>query len=478
MTEKLDRRHFIGATGSALALGAASVAHAQADASHAPRIPGPEPATPLGRSIEALVEQTPLVDTHEHLAPEADRVANLDRQDVTPATDFGMLMSHYTDSDLQVAGLSKDDYQKLIGHELSPKDKWRLVAPYYERCRHTGYQMCVRESVRALFGEDDLREDNCDAISARMREAVRPGYYRHVLREVANIEHAQVNCLKSPVFRENEPPTDLLSFDLWTVGLASNVSLKTLSLCAGTEVTTLAKAHETIDLAFEKYGPKAIAVKDQSAYGRRLDYDDVADEDAAPLFDKLVTDERSVSREERKAIQDNLFRRCLRRAGEMNLPVKLHTGYYAGFGGMPLARVRDNFSDLATLVRDFPETKFVLMHIGYPYQNELIALCKHYPQVYADMCWAWIIDPTSSVAFLKHFITASPACKLFTFGGDYIPVELVPGHARVARRGIALALTQLVEERWLNESDVPALAERIMRGNAREVFNLERILKT
>ena len=71
---------------------------------------------------------------------------------------------------------------------------------------------------------------------------------------------------------------------------------------------------------------------------------------------------------------------------------------------------------------------------------------------------------------------AAPACKLFTFGGDFIPVELVTGHARVARHGIALALTQLVAEGWLTESDVPALAERVMRGNAREVFDLERVL--
>ena len=72
---------------------------------------------------------------------------------------------------------------------------------------------------------------------------------------------------------------------------------------------------------------------------------------------------------------------------------------------------------------------------------------------------------------------AAPACKLFTFGGDYIPVEMVPGHARIARRGITLAITQLVQEGWLAESDVPALVERIMRGNAKEVFDLERVLR-
>ncbi|OQC03401.1 MAG: hypothetical protein BWX80_02815 [Candidatus Hydrogenedentes bacterium ADurb.Bin101] len=72
---------------------------------------------------------------------------------------------------------------------------------------------------------------------------------------------------------------------------------------------------------------------------------------------------------------------------------------------------------------------------------------------------------------------AAPACKLCTFGGDYIPVELVPGHARIARRGITLAITQLLQEEWLRDSDVPALVDRIMRGNAHELYDLKRVLK-
>ena len=36
------------------------------------------------------------------------------------------------------------------------------------------------------------------------------------------------------------------------------------------------------------------------------------------------------------------------------------------------------------------------MHIAYPYSDELVALAKHYPNVYVDMCWAWSIDPYSA----------------------------------------------------------------------------------
>jgi predicted TIM-barrel fold metal-dependent hydrolase len=143
---------------------------------------------------------------------------------------------------------------------------------------------------------------------------------------------------------------------------------------------------------------------------------------------------------------------------------------------MDLGRVRNHLSDLCPLFRDFPNTTFVLMHMAYPYQDELIAICKQYPRVYADMCWAWLLNPSAAVRFVKEFVTAAPACKLFTFGGDLMAVELVVGHATMARRGICRALGALIQERWLAESDTPELVERLMRGNANEVFDRTRTL--
>jgi hypothetical protein len=86
------------------------------------------------------------------------------------------------------------------------------------------------------------------------------------------------------------------------------------------------------------------------------------------------------------------------------------------------------------------------------------------------MCWAWIINPAASVRFLKEFLMAAPANKLFTFGGDYIIAENIVGHSVIARRGIARALSELVAEGWLQREDVPPLAARIMNGNARATF--------
>jgi hypothetical protein len=113
------------------------------------------------------------------------------------------------------------------------------------------------------------------------------------------------------------------------------------------------------------------------------------------------------------------------------------------------------------------------MHICYPFYEDLLAVAKHYANAYVDLCWAWIINPVAAKDFLKKCLVTMPANKVFTFGGDYIPVEPVVGHAILARRGIALALTELVEEGWMELEEALDLVEPLMRGNARTVFRLE-----
>ncbi|HNT89525.1 MAG TPA: amidohydrolase family protein, partial [Candidatus Hydrogenedentes bacterium] len=302
------------------------------------------------------------------------------------------------------------------------------------------------------------------------------GFYRVVLRDFANIEYAQVNCIEGPIFGETAQP-DLLAQDLSFAALSAAGDRDRLAAEAGVTLKGLKDWHAVIDWAFETYGPRAIAVKSQNAYARGLDYARVAAEEAAPYFEKMLRDRGALEAAERKAVEDHLFHYCVHKATEYDLPVKLHTGYYAGHNSIPLGRLQGNPAEMCELCRAHPDARFVFMHITYPYHDHIIAAAKHWPNAYIDMCWAWIINPMACVRFVKEFLGAAPACKLLTFGGDYRPVEMVPGHAAVARRGLAQALSELVEERWLREAELEALTDCLMRGNAHELFDLERTLK-
>ena len=237
------------------------------------------------------------------------------------------------------------------------------------------------------------------------------------------------------------------------------------------EVKSLGDWHEVIDWWFAKYGKLAVAVKSQNAYARDIDYEQVSAEKVEAAFKRKI-ENQPLSGHDRKRLEDHLFWYAAGKAAEADLPVKLHTGYYAGQNNMPLGRLMNNPGSATELCSKARETKFVFMHICYPYYEEMIAIAKQWSNAYIDMCWSWIINPVGAKDFLKKFLVTAPSNKILTFGGDYIPVEPVLGHAMVARRGIALALSELVEEGWLSLEDALETVGPIMHGNAREIFRL------
>ncbi len=418
--------------------------------------------------IRDMVEATPFIDTHEHLIEESARLkGSHPKAWLFPCNDWSYLLLHYFSDDLASAGMSVEARKKLFSPEESAEAKFHLVEPYWQRAKHTGYGQAVRYTLQGLYGEDDLTIESVPRLAEKYHALVRPGFYRHVIQEKSHVEVCQVNSLET-VFLQTEQP-DLLHQDIGFPPLCTGLDLSLIQKDLGKPAKTLEDWLAYIDWVFEKWGPHAVAAKNQSAYSRRLNYQRVERSDAEPLFARLASGGH-LSSHDLTTLQDYLFYYCVQKATEQGLPVKLHTGYYAGHGNMPLERVRQNAGDLCNLLRDFPETTFVLMHIGYPYQDEFIALAKHYPNVTIDLCWAWIINPVACVRFVKEYLLAAPANKLFTFGGDYFPVECIYGHSRVARLGLSQALTELVETGWVREGEMPELVARLMHQNAREKF--------
>lgn len=444
-----------------------------AAATGAPRARAAEPArraTAVGE-IARRVEQTLFVDTHEHLVEEASRT-HWKPSGRLPCNDWALLFTHYLDSDLKVAGMSARDYSRFVAPDTSSADKWRLLEPHWPAVKHTGYGRAVRLAIERLYGIADLNAGTIPRLAEAYAERVKPGFYEKILRDEAGLESCQVNSLEA-VFMETAHPR-LLMQDLSIVAFGgySGSNWTWMTDGDGRKATDLASYHRVIDHWFAKYGPYAVAVKSQTAYSRRLDFEDVPAERAEAPFRKLLSRE-PVTDAERKAFDDHIFWYCVRRATERRLPVKLHTGYYAGQNSMPLGRVSHNPADVSDLLRRSPETTFVLMHIGYPYQEAMISLAKHYHNAVLDLCWTWIINPVASERFVQDFLAAVPANKLLTFGGDYIPVEPVVGHAAIARQGLARALEGLVSSGVISANEALDLVEPLMRGNARRIFRLD-----
>jgi hypothetical protein len=185
-----------------------------------------------------------------------------------------------------------------------------------------------------------------------------------------------------------------------------------------------------------------------------------------------LADPDNISQEQRLCLGDWCWARGIELSIEYDLPFKIHTGYYAGHSRMPVDYIRSGH--LTPLLTQYPDARFVLMHIAYPYSEELLALAKHYPNVAVDLCWAWSINPLRRCRLRPALPSCGAANKLFVFGGDtHLPAATL-AYSRQARAWLTRALQAEVDERLLTEPEAIFLAERFMTSNQAEYFALDR----
>jgi len=404
----------------------------------------------------------PVIDCHEHFPEESTRIRkNLD---------FGHLFTGYAGSDLAVAGMPQADVQRLTNSQADIDEKWRLIEPYYQRTRNTAYIRALEIAFRDLYGIESLTQKTYRQLTEQIRKHNKPGLYRWVLKEKCNIELCLNNSLDEWPFRERSDP-DFFLQDLSIVKLLQwPPPVEELQQATGTTIKKFDDYRDAIDACFAKYAGIADAVKQQAAYSRPLRFEDVPEDRARRIFDSM-TDPEAVCPADCKALQDWALHHCVQLCIEHDLPMKIHTGYLAGNDYMDLDQIKP--ADLNNLFIKYPQARFDLFHIGYPYQEEVLALAKHFANVYVDMCWVWIIDPLAARRFFQQAVVSVPGHKIFGFGGDYGQIEPAYGHLQIARQQMGIALTRLVEDGWLSVKEALGVARRVLHDNPTECFRIE-----
>jgi hypothetical protein len=430
--------------------------------------------------LRRYLDEIRLVDTHEHLDTEEEFIRE-------PA-DFGRLFLHYANCDLISAGCPPEHIKRLQSdRDLSPAEKWRLIAPYWDYIRGTGYGRCLEIAIRDLYGLECLSADTVEELSRKMEEARRPGYYRLVF-DRAGIAVALWNRLDrlAPIPRMwsqeydrtvfiQDLLTPYLSLDMQKLSGLHEFVLEEWNQGWDREILCLDDFLGAIEERFSAYASQASALKIPVAYFRPLVFTDRARGEIEPLFNQLLNSgwERNVSLpslEQLQAIQDYLVHFSLRLCAKYELTVKFHTGLQEGNANT----IRNSRASLlSNLFFKYPRVRFDIYHISYPYQEELVTLVKNFPNVAVDFCWMWIVNPAASRRALSDFLDAVPANKIHGFGGDFIFIEGSYGHVVMAKDGIARVLAEKVSEGSITEERARQLARWILRDNAIQWFGLK-----
>jgi len=424
-------------------------------------------------TIKSAVDKIKLIDTHEHLPQESERIKG-------KPDPFATFLIHYLSSDLVSAGMPKDVLYKIRNASLPLNERWRLLAPFWEKIQNTGYARALNLAVKGLYNIDGLNERTCRDLEVKMRSANKPGLYRWVLKAKAGVDLSILDNETVDVDRSFFAP--VMRFDDFIL-LKERGDIEALEGKCEMKIHSLSDLTEALRIRFEKLSKSIVGVKIAFAYRRPINFEKTTTSDAESVFNKIYSQKvfkrielpdgarvnipEGVSFEEAKPLQDFIVHKVLQLSGIHELPIQIHTGLQEGNENVVTS---SNPVHLVNLFMEYKEVNFDVFHGGYPYTSELATLAKNFPNVYVDLCWLHIISPTVARRVLSEFIDTVPSNKILGFGGDYRFVEGVYGHALLARENTAKVLTEKVEDGSLTQKEVFLLAQRLLRDNANELY--------
>jgi len=414
-------------------------------------------AKPTYSELHDFVMNTPICDSHEHMQPPGMWLET--RRNI-----LAELTHHYFKADLISSGgpLMDDgcDAPSLLPGELDIEKQMVVVDAFWQKCRFTGYGEAIALAAREVYGIEEITAESLMAAQPKHEALFQPGEHLRLLRDVANLDSIQIN--NSP----RDYPVEDPGFYLYDFDRGGHCSGYTFP------VEDLDVYEADMEQEFEQYASQFVAVKSVHAYYRPLFWELRERAEVAAEFDRMREKPEVERFQPSDLIGDFALAKTAELCGKHHLPFKIHTGYWSGNSEMTTHGL--GAQGLCKLFPRYPECPFVLMHISYPYEDELIAIAKHHPNVYIDMCWAWSIDPYSSMQFVRKAIYALPLNKVFLFGGDtFYPVAVV-GFALQCRQWFYRALAAEVDDGCLTEAQAIKVAEHYMRKNQYERFDLER----
>ncbi|MBM3499731.1 MAG: hypothetical protein FJX74_13810 [Armatimonadetes bacterium] len=395
----------------------------------------------------------PVIDAHEHLVPEAARIAR--------NVDFFVLFSHYCSADLASAGMSPDTYRRLQDDEdMPPEEKWRLFEPHYPMIRYGSYARPARIWLKDVLGFDDLTGANCREVSERLQEANCVGLYQRVLRDRCHIESALVDNSE----HHTEYDMDLLR-PLWRI----------TDFAFGHSVRAYLAAEKpgALDGYLDWVCARGEELRQVGTFGLKLisfPYSRPVMDEAEAVFEALQSPEREaqLTWTDRTPLLAAVCDRALELARRHSLTVAVHSGVWGDF--------RDSHPcHLIPLAMAHPDVRFDLFHLGMPFVREAVLVGKMFPNVSLNLCWNAVVSPELTVRVLDECLDMVPLNNLIAFGADYrIAVEKVHGHLVMAKECVARALAKRIDRGQMDVAEAAAIARLWLYDNPVAVYNLHR----
>lgn len=411
--------------------------------------------TPLEKRIVQRLAQFTIIDAHEHLGPEAERVSRL----VSVFT----LFSHYTQTDLKAAGMSEETYRVIQDEERPLAERWRLFRPYLKRIRWTGYARPAFIVAHEFYGLSDINDNTYEQLSQLLAAENTPGIYERILRDRCHIELCLTQCGRYDL-------TDAVLVPLMPLPaerFLSRDQIERTSAELNVQVNNLETCVMLAEALLDHWRSRGVVGLKIAARATT----NPSRGEAAQVFDAVW--DQGQTGDGAGVLRDYFTHRLLESAADLNLPVAVHTGI-----------IWDNWNDfterhprhLIPLLRQHRRTRFDCYHAGIPWVGTVGVMGKTFPNLWLNLCWCHIISPEMTVRALGEWMDLVPSNKIIAFGGDYaLPVEKVYGHLVMARENIARVLAQRIERGLMDEDEALEVAHNWFYENPVALYRLDEL---
>ena len=410
----------------------------------------------LAADLFDAIKKIPVIDCHEHLPTEKERVAS--------KVDAITLFSHYCVADLVAAGISEEESRMVFDTSQPLAPRWQKLEPYVNAIRFGSHAYAAYAYVQQVLGIDDINDSTIDEITSRLQADNKPGIYKKIIQDICGIETC-IQCMWTVVEGDQ-------AFFVYLCGeRATNPDIGQLEKETGRSIYTLKDYVDAVHQVMEEQKRKgAVGMKIGMAYSRTLEVADVPAAAADSVFVKLragVTP--AISAEDRRVLEDYLLRRNIEACIDVDMPVVIHTGYQGG-----------NYNDIRNsraillwaLLRSYPKARFDLFHGSFPYVSDMTVLGKYFPNVALNMCYMHIVGPEGSRRALGEWLDAVPVTNIFAFGADYFLPEKILGHLQLAQADVASVLAEKVERGRMTADQALHVARLLFYENPKRWYKL------
>lgn len=416
------------------------------------------------RMITAF-EDIPVIDTHEHLPGRAE----FRDMEADVLTEY---LRHYFSVDIRTSGMPPADYHAVTSPGLSIMSKWKLIEPWWEQSRHTGYGRALDRSVEILYGLPGINKGTIEELNICFRTSLGdPLIYQSVLKDKCHIKTAILDEITGHSL-QGDPRffREIYRFD--TFIRPNSRRLNEVETKIGRKIDSMDTWLESFDQAYTELfeDRNVVGIKCGLAYERSLYFPETTRGAAERAFRVML--KRSAESPDWTAppdFENYMMHYMLAKAQTESRILQIHTGILEG-NGNHLANCDPML--LNNLFQKYDNITFDLFHIGYPFQHKLLALVKMYPHVFADLCWTNIIAPGAVVRFIEDFIDTVPVNKLSAFGGDYLFPDAVLGHLAIAKENTAAALSCCVERKIFDRQKAVEIGRQFFYDNPKRIFRL------